>query len=93
MYNNGKSKDFLHCLNQCCRIKNIGSEVNISLAEYGTVLNKNEMVDVFNRHFLSAAKGVGTADEINGGFALTYIAESHADQLYQVKFGCTRKWV
>ncbi len=46
--------------------KNNGSEVNISLVEYGTVLNaKNEIVYVFNNHFLLAGKNFGITDDSN----------------------------
>ncbi len=69
--NNGNSKDFWQCMKPMLSHKNNGSKVNISLMEDGTVLNdKNEIVYVVIRHFLSAAKGIDKTDEINSGFVL-----------------------
>ncbi len=60
--------------------KNNGSEVNIALVEYGTALNdKNEIVYVFNNHFLSAGKNIGISQTtvINTGFTLADKTEGH----------------
>ncbi len=58
--------------------KNNESEFNISFVEDGILLtDRDKIMDVFDTHFLSEVRSLGTAEDINSTCTLTDIIERH----------------